>query len=79
MVLYPEVQKAAQSELDRICGERLPTIEDEGSLPYIRGCVKETFRWFPTAVLGLPHTTTKDDEYLGYRIPKDATILMNVW
>lgn len=79
MVLFPDVQRTAQREIDRVCGDRLPMIDDEDSLPYVRGCVKETFRWFPTAVLGLPHATTRDDEYQGYRIPKDATILMNVW
>lgn len=79
MVLYPDVQKTAQDELDRVCGTRLPTMDDEKSLPYIRGCVKEMLRWFPTTVLGLPHATTKEDEYQGYRIPKAATILTNVW
>ncbi|KAJ4418923.1 hypothetical protein N0V82_005272 [Gnomoniopsis sp. IMI 355080] len=79
MLLFPDVQKTAQRELDRVCGSRLPTMQDEESLPYIRGCVKETLRWFPTAVLGLPHATTRNDEYQGYHIPKDATVLMNVW
>lgn len=79
MVLFPEVQKTAQGEVDRVCGSRLPTLDDEDALPYTRGCVKETLRWFPTAVLGLPHATTREDEYEGYRIPKDATILTNVW
>lgn len=79
MLVFPEAQKAAQQEIDRVCGDRLPTVEDEASLPYVRGCVKETLRWFPTAVLGLPHATIKDDEYRGYRIPKAATIVTNVW
>ena len=35
MVLYPESQKKAQDELDRVVGrDRLPTIEDEKNLPY---------------------------------------------
>lgn len=79
MVLFPDVQRTAQAEIGRVCGTRLPTMDDEKSMPYIRGCVKETFRWFPTAVLGLPHATTREDEYEGYRIPKEATILENVW
>lgn len=79
MVLFPDVQKTAQREIDRVCGNRLPEWDDKDSLPYIRGCIKETFRWFPTAVLGLPHATTKEDEYNGFQIPKDATVLLNVW
>lgn len=79
MLLFPDVQKTAQQDLDRVCGDRLPTLADESSLPYVRGLVKETLRWFPTAVLGLPHATTQEDTYKGYRIPKAATVLINVW
>jgi cytochrome P450 len=79
MVLFPEVARAAQEELDRVCGDRFPTLDDWDSLPYIRGCIKESLRWMPTAVLGVPHAVIRDDEYMGYTIPKGAGVLMNVW
>lgn len=79
MLLHPDAQKAAQQEIDRVCGDRLPTAEDEPSLPYVRACVKEAFRWLPVAVMGLPHSNTVEDEYKGYRIPKASTIVTNVW
>ncbi|KAF1944974.1 cytochrome P450 [Clathrospora elynae] len=79
MVLFPEVAKAAQEELDRVCGDRFPTLDDEPNLPYIRGCVKESLRWMPTAILGVPHAVIRDDEYMGYKIPKDAGVTFNVW
>ncbi|GJC81543.1 cytochrome P450 monooxygenase yanC [Colletotrichum liriopes] len=80
MVLYPSVQKQARDELDRACGaERLPNIDDWDSMPYIRACVKETLRWMPTAILGMPHAVIKDDEYMGYTIPKGAGVILNVW
>ena len=80
MVLFPEVQKRAQEELDRIIGpNRLPTMEDEPQLQYIRGCLKESLRWMPTAILGFPHAPTMDDEYMGYHIPKGASIMLNVY
>lgn len=44
MVVYPEAQRIAQAELDRISGERMPEMKDEPQLPYIRACVKETLR-----------------------------------
>lgn len=45
MVLYPNVQKVAHEELDKIVGiERFPTWEDWISLPYVRSCMKETLR-----------------------------------
>jgi len=48
-------------------------------LQYIRGCVKESMRWMPTAILGVPHAVIKDDEYMGYKIPKGAGVMWNVW
>ena len=53
MVLYPEVQKKAQAEIDTIIGpNRLPDFEDRPSLPYINAVVKEVMRWHLVAPLG---------------------------
>lgn len=79
MLLFPEVAKTAQEELDRVCGDHFPTLEDEPNLQYVRGCVKESMRWMPTAIVGVPHAVIRDDEYKGYRIPKGAAVLWNVW
>lgn len=79
MVIFPEVSKKAQAELDSVCGDRLPDLNDLPHLPYIRACVKETLRWMPTNILGVPHAVTRDDQYMGYTIPKDAGIVWNVW
>jgi cytochrome P450 len=79
MLLFPEVAKAAQEELDRVCGNNFPTLDDEPNLPYIRGCIKESLRWMPTDILGIPHAVTRDDEYMGYTIPKGAGVMWNVW
>lgn len=79
MVLFPDVMKCAQEEIDRICGDRLPTKDDAAQLPYIRAAVKEVLRWMPAAVLGVPHAVTRDDKYRGFKIPKDAAIMCNTW
>lgn len=79
MLLFPEVAKAAQEEIDRVCADRFPTLDDEFELPYIRGCVKESMRWMPTGIMGVPHAVIRDDEYLGYTIPKGAGVMWNVW
>ncbi|KAI8932356.1 hypothetical protein NX059_010548 [Plenodomus lindquistii] len=79
MILHPAAAKAAQDELDRVCGSRFPTMDDESQLPYIRASIKETCRWMPTGILGIPHAVIQDDEYMGYKIPKDAGVLWNVW
>lgn len=81
MLLYPDAQRKAQSELDAVVGaSRLPELEDAPRLPYVVACVKEAMRWMPTAVLGAaPHAVMEDDEYLGYHIPKGAGVMMNIW
>ncbi|KAJ3552786.1 hypothetical protein NM688_g3970 [Phlebia brevispora] len=71
MVLYPDVMRRAQAELDAVVGrERLPTLADEDSLPYVAAIVRELLRMWPVAPLGLPKATSEDDWYNGYFIPK---------
>lgn len=80
MSLYPETLKKAQAELDAVLGRnRLPDQSDRASLPYINAIIKECYRWLNVAPLGLPHQTTKDDEYDGYLIPAGATVIPNQW
>jgi len=80
MLVFPEVQKKAQEEIDRVVGHgRLPTMDDYDQLHYIRCCIKESLRWMPTIILGVPHATTKDDTYGNYVIPKGTTVINNVW
>ncbi|KAL3483239.1 cytochrome P450 [Aspergillus germanicus] len=81
MLLYPDVQRKAQEEIDRVIGpDRLPTMDDLPNLQYIRACMKESLRWMPTTILGaVPHAATQDDEYMGYFIPKGAGVMNNVW
>ncbi|KAG1739612.1 cytochrome P450 [Suillus lakei] len=80
MVLYPDVQKRAQAEIDSVVGEdHLPTFEDRASLPYIEAVLRETLRWNTLLPLGIPHATSSDDIYNGYFIPKGATVMCNIW
>lgn len=80
MILHPEVQKKAQEEIDRIVGvDRLPSFSDRANLPYVDAMVKESLRWHPIGPMGLPHTSTQEDEYNGYLIPKGAMLLQNIW
>ncbi|KAF9446025.1 cytochrome P450 [Macrolepiota fuliginosa MF-IS2] len=78
MVSYPQVQKKAHEELDRVLGHgRLPEFADKDSLPYLDAIVKEVFRWKPTTPIGVPHYSTEDDEYRGYYIPKNTLVIGN--
>ncbi len=53
MTLYPEVQKKAQAEIDRVVGStRLPNFGDRPDLPYLEHILMEVLRWNPVAPLG---------------------------
>ncbi|KAF5318738.1 hypothetical protein D9619_011047 [Psilocybe cf. subviscida] len=77
---YPEIQAKAHAELDRVVGrDRLPTVEDEKSLPYIHAIIKEVERCHNPFWLGTPHVNTQDFTYRGQFIPKDAVVVLNTY
>lgn len=58
MVLFPEVQKKAQAEIDAVVGnDRLPTFADQPNLPYVNAIVTELTRWNNVVPLGLSFIT----------------------
>ncbi len=76
MAMYPDVQKKAQGELDRVLGSgRLPTFEDRDNLPYIEAIILESIRWMPAVPLGVSHRVLTEDLYKGYRISKGSVII----
>ncbi|KZT40805.1 cytochrome P450, partial [Sistotremastrum suecicum HHB10207 ss-3] len=80
MMVNPSVQKRAQQELDRLLkGQRLPTLQDRNSLPYLNAVLKEVLRWQPVGPLGFPHALTKDDEYRGMFLPAGAMVIADIW
>ena len=80
MVVYPDVQKRAQAELDVVVGRsRVPTFGDFQHLHYIRAIVKEVLRWRPVGPAGLPHCSTQDDWYEGCYVPAGSIVLANLW
>ncbi|KAJ7274641.1 cytochrome P450 [Mycena rebaudengoi] len=70
--LYPEVQRKAQEELDRVVGhDRLPSFEDRPNLPSIAGT--------QSPLWGVPHRCTEEDVYNGFRIPAGSVLFANGW
>ncbi|PPQ67719.1 hypothetical protein CVT25_009325 [Psilocybe cyanescens] len=80
MSLFPEIQKKAQKEIDQVIGvTRLPTTADRPALPYVEAVYRELMRWAPVTPLNLEHTTTEDDIYKGFYIPKGTAVYANTW
>ncbi|KAF9442110.1 cytochrome P450 [Macrolepiota fuliginosa MF-IS2] len=77
---HPHVQQKAHEELDRVVGrDRLPTIEDQQDLPYIRAIIKEVERCYNPFWLGTPHVSTEDFTYQNQFIPKGTPVVMNTY
>ena len=80
MTLYPEVQRKAQEEMDRVLGPgQLPKIAHRERLPYLEAVVKEALRWHPVAPMGIPHMSVQDDMCEDLYIPKGSLIMPNIW
>ncbi|KAF9067312.1 cytochrome P450 1 [Rhodocollybia butyracea] len=87
MIQNPDVQSKAQAEIDHVIGrDRLPTLEDRRSLPYVESVYREVMRMHPplplssryflTFCIGHFHVSIEDDFYRGYHIPKGCK---NFW
>ncbi|KAG8695718.1 hypothetical protein FRC11_001269, partial [Ceratobasidium sp. 423] len=76
----PAIQRRAQEEIGGLYDEdTLPKWADEQKMPFVRAIVKETLRWRPPIPVGLPHRLEQDDQYEQYFIPKDTTVVCNIW
>ncbi|KAK6987768.1 OrdA protein [Favolaschia claudopus] len=80
MVLAPEVQREAQTEIDSVVGTtRLPLFSDREQLPYVSAVVTELLRWHSVAPLGVPHAAMEDTVINGHFIPEGSVIIANLW
>ena len=79
-LLHPAATQEVQKELDSVVGlQRLPSFEDVPKLPYVNAFISEVLRWRQIAPLGAPHSSSKDDEYMGYTIPANSVVIANQW
>lgn len=76
----PEAMEKAKAELDQVVGKNKVVEEsDIAKLPYLQAVVKETFRLHIPVPFLVPRKTEMESEILGYTVPKNAQILINVW
>ncbi|KAH7922014.1 cytochrome P450 [Leucogyrophana mollusca] len=77
---HPEAQTRVQEEIDMVVGrERLPSFEDEDSLPQLKAFSHEALRWRPITPIGFAHRATRDIIWRGQCIPEGATVFGNHW
>ncbi|TEB26495.1 cytochrome P450 [Coprinellus micaceus] len=76
---FPDVQRRAQEEVDRVCPDRLPQLSDRPQMPLIQSMIFELLRWNPATPVGVPHYVRETNVYGDYTIPAGTTIIPNMW
>ncbi|KAH6824388.1 Cytochrome P450 superfamily protein [Perilla frutescens var. hirtella] len=80
LIRNPNILARVRNELDLIVGkDKLVKESDLGQLTYLQAVIKENFRLHPSTPLSLPRVAQESCEINGYYIPKDSTLLVNVW
>jgi len=79
MAINPAVQRKAKDIYEQYLDglgarSRLPQLEDKKHLPYMEAVVRELIRWSPPGPFVTPHSTTQDDYYNGWLIPKGESV-----
>ncbi|XP_051862296.1 probable cytochrome P450 304a1 isoform X2 [Drosophila albomicans] len=79
-LLYPEVAKRIQCEIDEVVGcGRLPTLEDRKNMPYTEAVIRENLRIETLVPSDIPHKALVDTQLLGYTIPKGTIIIPSLY
>ncbi|KAG1288706.1 hypothetical protein G6F65_000632 [Rhizopus arrhizus] len=74
---YPKWQKRMLDEVDLFIQNygRLPLFTERQELPSMIAFIKETIRYRPSFLLGVPHKATEDIVYKDYLIPKGTLLI----
>ncbi|KAJ4846383.1 hypothetical protein Tsubulata_043423 [Turnera subulata] len=81
MVLHPDIQAKAQSEIDSVIGRnRSVSDSDLSNLPYLQAIVKETLRMHPPGpLLSWARLAIHDTHVGSHFIPAGTTAMVNMW
>ena len=77
LVTLPHVQKKLFEEIDRVLGDRTPSVNDKQAMPYTEAVILEGMRFKTPIPLLLPHAAVRNGKLSGYDIPKGTPIIFN--
>ncbi|XP_072019394.1 cytochrome P450 2U1-like [Amphiura filiformis] len=80
MMAHPEIQQKIHEEIDSVVGHnRVPLLADQNNLPYTRATLLEIQRHVTLLPLNDFHAAGNETSLSGYRIPKGALIISNLY
>ncbi|XP_047319094.1 geraniol 8-hydroxylase-like [Impatiens glandulifera] len=80
LLRHKTVMENAKNELKQVVGDGKQVEEsDIDKLPYLQAIIKETMRMHPSVPFLIPRQVYAEVNVCGYKIPKDAQVLVNVW
>ncbi|ONK79870.1 uncharacterized protein A4U43_C01F11200 [Asparagus officinalis] len=82
LIKNPEVMKKLQNEVRSKAKGTSKTIlkqDDLVEMNYLRAVIKEVMRLHPPGPLLIPRQLTESTRIQGYKIPKQATVIVNAW
>jgi cytochrome P450 len=74
----PEAAFRLQAESAAVLGDRLPTYDDLGSLPFARQVLEESLRLYPPA-WAITRRAIADDELAGHVLPAGSLVITSPW
>ena len=80
MILYPEMQRKVQKEIDEVVGrDREVRLEDKVNLPFTDAVINEVRRIATPFPMTPPRISSKDLFIGGYKIPKGIPVQLSLY
>lgn len=80
LLLKPETMAKAKAELAQVVGPNRKFEEsDIDNCKYLQAVIKETLRLHPPIPFLVPRKAIHDTKFMGYNIPKNTQLFINVW
>ncbi len=76
--LYPDVQAKLIQEISKQLGDRMATLRDRPSLPYVDCFIEEVFRRSQMVDIAVAHYVTHDTVFKGYLFPKGTQVFADM-
>ncbi|KAL3870387.1 hypothetical protein ACJMK2_038455 [Sinanodonta woodiana] len=80
LVHHHDCVEGIYQEIVNVVGlDRYTSLQDRPAMPYTEAAILETLRYITHIPIAAFHCAREDIEIEGYTIPKEATVIINIW